>query len=326
MDVVDVPIDVASSSGMAAAAAAILVGTVDRIEQWRPDIVLVLGDRWEMLAIAQACQIAAVPLAHLHGGEVTAGSTDDAVRHALTKLSHVHLVATAAYAQRVRQLGEEPWRVHVVGAPALDRLRVAVDDSTEAELEQVLGGSAVRPTALVTYHPPTNHPERLESELASVVAGCAACSTVLATYPGADPGADRIIDVLRTWAARDARVILVPSLGRLYPRALATVDVVVGNSSSGIVEAPFFGVPVVNVGARQDGRVRAAAVIDAPGTDEAVVAAVARAIDPAFRKSLPIGQSPYGDGEASGRIVDVLHRLPMRELLAKQFVDTEVHD
>jgi UDP-N-acetylglucosamine 2-epimerase (non-hydrolysing) len=305
------------------AAAAVVARTTKAVsqafERWRPDLLVVLGDRSELLGVAAAAVVHRVPIVHLSGGEITEGATDDAVRHAVTKLAHLHCCACEEYAARVRSMGEEPWRVHVTGDPAIDRL---VHDShpSRAELASTLGVRWQPPVALLTYHPPTLDPGRLDAELDALLDESDALPTVIASYPGADPGASRIIDALRSRAhARDGFVV-VESLGRLYPTALAAVDVMMGNSSSGIVEAMSFGLPVVNVGDRQRGRMRGPNVIDAAGERTAVRGALARALDPGFRAGLRGAANPYGDGKAAGRVLDVVLAAPLDELLHKRFV------
>jgi UDP-N-acetylglucosamine 2-epimerase (non-hydrolysing) len=289
-------------------------------ERWRPDLVVVLGDRSELLGLAAAAVVHRVPLVHLSGGEITEGATDDAVRHAITKLAHLHCCACEEYAARIRSMGEEPWRVHVTGDPAIDRL-VHDEHPKRAELEKTLGVPWRTPVGLLTYHPPTLDPERLDAELDALLGETDALPTVIATYPGADPGASRIIEALRAREqARDGFVV-IESLGRLFPTALSNVDVLVGNSSSGIIEAMSFGLPVVNVGDRQRGRMRGPNVLDATGDRPAVRGALARALDPGFRAGLRGAVNPYGDGKAAARVVDAIVNAPLDELLHKKFVE-----
>lgn len=290
------------------------------LAQHHPDLLVVLGDRTELLGVATAAALHHVPLVHLHGGEVTEGAIDDSVRHAVTKLAHVHCCACEEYAARVRRLGEEPWRVFVTGEPTIDRLLHDTHPS-EGALTCRLGVELRHPFALLTYHPPTLHPERLDAELDALLDACDAFEAVVATYPGADPGASRIIARLREWEQTRSNTVVVESLGKLYPTALAAADVMIGNSSSGIVEAMSFALPVVNVGDRQRGRVRGPNVIDVAGHPAAVRAATARALDPSFRATLRGLPNPYGDGKAASRVVDVLMGVDLDGLLHKKFVD-----
>lgn len=284
-------------------------------------LLCVLGDRYETLAAAWAATVVGVPIVHLHGGEVTLGSTDDALRHAITKLAHLHCCATAGYATRVRSLGEEDWRVHVTGAPGLDRLRA---DAAATSLEAVAAGLGVplrRPVALCTYHPPTACATRSLPDLEALLSALGEVPTVIVTAPGADPGAAEIERRLRAWCAARPGAVFVPALGARYASVLGGVDVVVGNSSSGIVEAPTLGVPTVNVGDRQKGRVRAASVLDVPGDPARIRRALQEALSPSFRDRARRVTNPYGDGRAAERIVEVMRAAPLGRLIPKGFVD-----
>lgn len=291
-----------------------------------PDVALVLGDRFEMLAAAAALSLFRVPLGHLHGGELTEGALDDAYRHALTKLSHLHFASTASYAARVAQLGEEPWRIFAPGAPALDAI-AAARAAGLPHLAAVDAFALDRPFALATYHPETLAPDASDRGLDAMLAALDALALpALFTAPNADPGAGAVRARLDAWiAARPDRAHLVLSLGiPRYYQALDQAAVMIGNSSSGILEAASFGLPVVNIGARQRGRVRPANVIDAAPDAVAVTDALRRALDPARRARLradPV--NPYGDGHAAERIAEVIASLDLDrpDLLVKRFVD-----
>ena len=207
-----------------------------------PDVVVVLGDRWELLHVVPQVFLAGVPLVHLHGGEVTEGAVDERVRHAVTKLADQHCVASEDAARRLRQMGEPAERVHVTGAPGLDRL-AAVSRLDDDELGRVIGVEVRRPVALFTYHPPTAEAGAdVGRWAAEALAACVElCGTVVATHPGMDAGREEVLAALAEAALRDTRLVVVEALGRDYPRVLASVDVVVGNSSSGIIEAASVG-------------------------------------------------------------------------------------
>ena len=291
----------------------------------RPDVVLVLGDRFEMFAAALAAVPFVLPIAHLHGGERTAGAIDDALRHAMTKLAHLHFVSAEAHARRVRQLGEEAWRVVVSGAPALDDLLhlPRVDDE---ELSRRVGVDVRRPFVLCTFHPVTLEPGQAAEQGTAVIAALADVDVpVVFTMPNADTGGlvirRLIVEALAAhpgWRAHE-------SLGlAAYGALLARAAVVAGNSSSGIIEAPGFGVPVVNVGDRQGGRVRGPGVVDVEADRSVIVAALRRALRPETRASLAGLPNPYGDGTASVRIVERLMQVPLDErLIKKGFVDVD---
>jgi UDP-hydrolysing UDP-N-acetyl-D-glucosamine 2-epimerase len=315
----DTPEKMAHSMGMGTAA----MGAALALE--RPDILLVLGDRFEMFAAAMAAVPFSIPLAHIHGGELTLGAMDDAFRHCLTKLSHLHFPATAAYGRRIMQMGEEPWRVTVAGAPALDAF-MTEDALPDAVVAERLGFALDDAPALVTLHsetrghvPPSLLADRTITALADLP-----CPIII-TAPNADPGGAEIAEKLKHFAAGRARTVYVESLGaRAYRTILARARVMIGNSSSGLIEAASFRLPVVNIGERQAGRVRAANVIDTPADTAAIEKAVARAESDAFRATLSGLVNPYGDGHASARIVSVLRDVPLdMRLMTKRFHDLE---
>jgi UDP-N-acetylglucosamine 2-epimerase (non-hydrolysing) len=284
------------------------------------DVLVVLGDRWELLYAVPPAFLAAVPIVHLHGGEVTEGAVDERVRHSVSKLADQHCVASADAARRLAQMGEPPERIHVTGAPGLDRIATA-EPLDDEELSQVLGVEVRRPVALFTYHPPTADADAPVGRwVGDALAGTLDhCGTVIATYPGMDTGREAIIATLRR-AELDPRVVLVEALGAAYPRVLASVDVVVGNSSSGLIEAASTHTPAVNVGKRQRGRLRGANVVDAAEGRDAVSAAVGRALSPEMAGIAARTDNPYGRGDASRRILDIVRAAPQSPR-AKRFVD-----
>ena len=301
------------------AMAACLVGVSDALRRLSPDIVLVLGDRYEILAAAEAALIQGVPVAHIAGGDVTEGAFDESIRHALTKLAHIHLTTNAPAAARVLQMGEDPARVHVVGSPGLDHLR-RMPLLKGAALAEALGAPPGVRNVLVTYHPVTLDADRGLGGFDALLAALDALGpevTKWITRPNADPGGIAIEARLDLWAAGRADVHLFTSLGQLrYLSLMAQVDAVVGNSSSGLYEAPALGVPTVDIGDRQKGRLSAPSVIRC--------APEARAIEDAIRRAFLTDdrtpRSPYGDGYSAGRIVEVLRAAPPREsLLIKHF-------
>lgn len=285
------------------------------------DMLVVLGDRWELLPTVTTALLLGVPTVHLHGGEVTEGAIDERVRHAVTKLADVHLCATEAYGRRIRQLGEEDWRVHVTGAPSLDRLADVTSESLEV-LGGRLGITLSRPLGIVTFHPPTAESVDL-AEAARLVLDSAAdhLGSAVVTFPGVDAGGEVIVEEIHRARRRHGNLFVVPSLGADYAVCLATADVMIGNSSSGIIEAPTFGLPVVNVGDRQHGRIMGDNVIQASLSREALDTAIVRALSPDFREMLAGMTNPYGDGKAVPRIIDILRHVPLAELRRKRFVD-----
>ena len=276
---------------------------------------MVLGDRWELLYAVPPVVLLGVPLVHLHGGEVTEGAIDDRVRHAVSKLADLHCVSTeAAAAARLRQLGEPAERIVVTGAPSLDRV-AAVRPAGDATLERHLGRPARRPLALVTYHPSTaGGPEAGAGARAVLAAVAATTGSALITHPGLDSGREAVLTAITAAERAHPTLAAVASLGTDYLPVLAACDVVVGNSSSGILEAASFGVPVVNVGDRQRGRESGVNVVDAAEDQEAIEDAIRHCLDPDFRLRARGAVNVYGDGRAAGRILDQ-GLLPVLQLL-----------
>ena len=286
-----------------------------------PDILLVLGDRFEMLAAAIAAAPLNLPVAHIHGGETTEGAFDEGFRHCITKLSHLHFVSTHTHAARVVQLGEEPWRVTVSGAPSLDHL-VDFEPLDDPALEERLGASLTRPFLLVTYHPVTlDYASRDEDVDELLQALDDASLPVVMTLPNADTGGRELGERLRTYAAARSGVTLADNLGsRAYFTLMSQASAMVGNSSSGIIEAASFELPVVNIGSRQAGRERAANIMDVPCKRRRIAKAIAEACSESFRRCLRGIRNPYGDGTASEQIVGVLESVEIdRRLLMKRF-------
>jgi len=294
----------------------------------RPDILMLLGDRYDMLAAGLAALPFTMPIAHIHGGELTEGAIDDAIRHSLTKMSHMHFVSTERHRDRVVQMGEQPKRVIVCGAPGLDAIRTTKPTPRE-DLERRIGLRLEPAPLLVTFHPTT-------LETADVLQQCRALSaalagvrrTIVATYPNADTMAHTVIDEIEGFAAAHANARIVKDLGTAdYFGMMALSAAMVGNSSSGIIEAPSFRLPVVNIGNRQRGRLRAANVIDCECEPTAIAAAIARAMSVEFRQGLAGLKNPYGDGHAAERVVAGLRSVAFdRELVEKRFFDLpDVH-
>ena len=290
------------------------------------DVLLVLGDRFEVHAAVSAACPFVLPVAHIHGGEVTFGAIDEGFRHSITKLSHLHFVATAAYAKRVEQLGEEPWRITVSGAPALDNLAsFEIVPRSDLGVFLVIDLQSRQRLAVVTYHPSmlsteTQHVEELLLALHEWQ------GQIVITSPNADAGNSTIRTQLIKFAGtHPERIAFTQNLGpSRFFSLLKIADVMVGNSSSGLIEAPSFQLPVVNIGARQEGRVRARNVIDVPLSKEAISRALAKAMEQDFLDELKQVQNPYGDGRASERIVSRLESETLDEKVTRKiFVDKE---
>ena len=291
----------------------------------RPDVLVVLGDRFEMLAAAVAALPFALPVAHIHGGEVSEGAMDNQIRHAITKLSHLHFASAEPHARRIAQMGEEAWRIHTVGGPGIDRIATAETLSREA-LARELDLPAEGRWLLVTFHPVTLEHRDTASHVDELLAALEKTDgTLVITYPNADTSGRLIIDRLEEFAARHAgRCRLARNLGeRLYLALLRHADVMIGNSSSGLIEAPSFGLPAVNIGARQRGRLRGANVIDVEPVRDEILRGIETAQTPAFRARARAAANPYGDGRAAPRIVEALRTVQIdARLIQKRFVDS----
>jgi UDP-hydrolysing UDP-N-acetyl-D-glucosamine 2-epimerase len=324
-DRIAIPCESDSPADVAAAAAAGLAGFARAFARDRPDLLVVLGDRIEMLSAAAAALPLTIPVAHVHGGEVTEGAIDEQARHAITKLSHLHFAAAEPYARRILQMGEEPWRVHVSGAPGLDRLpRLAV--LSRDELARRIGLPLQRPTLLVTFHPVTLEAAATATQVDALAAALEASDgDVVITYPGSDAMHRTVVRRLEALAETRPNTRLIAALGEdTYCSLLREADAMVGNSSSGLIEAPSFRLPVVNIGSRQRGRLRAANVIDVGHAKGEIQAGLRRALDPAFRRSLAGMTNPYGDGRGAPRILRTLEQVELGpRLLQKRFVDLD---
>jgi len=310
--------------GMAKTIGVATLGLADVLARVRPDLLLLIADRYEMLAPASVALALRIPIAHIEGGDVSEGAIDHAVRNALTMMSHVHLTPTATAAKRVLSMGEEAWRVHRVGAPSLDHLRRSRLLSRE-ELEGRLGRSLEPGPVVVAYHPVTIARDTVREAEALFAAVAAIPEPVIFAFPNADAGSRHLIERARELCAGREDADLFVNLDPVTYWSLLGVSVaMLGNSSSGIMEAPSLQLPVVNVGLRQQGRERAANIIDVEPEAAAIVAAVARATTPEFRHGLTGMSNPYGDGRAADRIVEVLGGVPLgEELLLKRTVDPQ---
>jgi UDP-hydrolysing UDP-N-acetyl-D-glucosamine 2-epimerase len=303
--------------------AAAISGCASAFARSRPDMLLVLGDRYDMLAAAVAALSFALPVAHVYGGELTEGVIDNAIRHALTKLSHLHFVATKLYRDRVIQLGEQPDRVFITGGPGLDTIRTTKPTPRD-ELEQRLGLKFEPAPLLVTFHPVTLEYGETGGQVDALLAALAGVNRpIVFTYPNAEAAGMRVVSAIEAFSAHHANVRVAKTLGSADYFGMMTYSAaMVGNSSSGIIEAPSFALPVVNIGSRQRGRLRAANVIDSEPEGRAIAAAIARAVAPSFRASLGALINPFGDGHAAPRIVQILATVPLdKKLVIKTFFD-----
>ncbi len=322
---VDIGLTEDTSLAVAEATGRAVSGLARAFTNLNPDIVLVLGDRFEIFAAGTAAALLGIPLAHIHGGEVTEAAIDDSLRHSLTKLAALHFVAAEPYAARVRQMGEDPAHVFMTGAPGLDHLSTQSfmsRDELAAELEMTLSA----PFFVVTYHPVTLEDDYGAAAMARLAAALETFQEASMVFTGvnSDPGHSAIQSVLAEFCANDPQKRkIVQSLGqRRYLSAVKEADAVIGNSSSGLIEAPAFFTPTVNIGDRQKGRLRSSSVIDSGESAEEIAAAIHQSLDPAFR-SFARAQTPaYAhSGNAAAQITDILKTVNLARLSVKRFHD-----
>ena len=315
----DSPVATAKSIGLG------VIGFADAFDRASPDLVVVLGDRFEIFAAAQAAMALRIALAHIHGGEITEGVIDEQMRHALTKMAHLHFVSAEPHRRRVVQMGEQPENVHLVGAPGLDNiafLKLLDRSETEAALVFAFGN----PTLLVTYHPATLGNVPPEQGMAELLAALDEFpeSRVVMTMPNADSGGRVMGRMVAQYAERrPERIRAFASLGQInYLSTLKHVDVMIGNSSSGLIEAPALGKPTVNIGPRQQGRLRGESVIDCAEDRVAIRDAIADALSPDFKALAARTSSPYGiPGKISRSIKDALAATRLEALAPKRFAN-----
>ncbi len=307
--------------GMAKTIGVATLGLADTLDRLRPDILLIIADRYEMLAPAAVALALRIPIAHVEGGEITVGAIDDAVRNALTKMSHLHFACTRRAAERIAEMGEEPWRIRFSGSLSLDHLR-RERLLTKAQTEKNLGIRLRKDAVLCIYHPVTMFKNTVEEAEEVFAALDGIKRQVIFIYPNADAGCRKLILRAEEFvASHKSSRVFVNLDHRTYLSLLSHVGVLVGNSSSGIIESTSLEVPTVNVGIRQTGREHAANVIDVPAERGAIRAAIARALTPEFGRSIRGLESPYGDGGAAKIITDVLVKSPLgKKLLFKNVV------
>ena len=308
-----------SDIGMAKTIGVATLALADLFGKMRPDLLLLIADRYEMLAPASVALALRIPIAHIEGGEISEGAIDDAVRNALTKMSHIHFTSTEAARHRVIEMDEEEWRVHRAGAPSLDHLRRGTL-FTRDEIEAKLHTDLSQPPILVAYHPVTIARDTLEEADSLFAALEEVPDQLLFCYPNADAGSRALIERTKSVLSTRGRGAIFTNLdAATYWSLLREASVLVGNSSSGIMEAASFQVPTVNIGIRQQGRERARNVLDASASKDSILNAIGIAKSDHFRQSLMGMTNPYGDGRAAETIVDVLTTVPLnRDLLVKR--------
>lgn len=304
-----------------------MIGFADAYERLQPDIVVVLGDRFEIFAATSAALIAGIPVAHLHGGETTEGAFDEAIRHSITKMSHLHFVAAEEYRDRVLQLGEYPERIFNVGGMGIDaikRIRLLDRKGLEESMDFRLGDKNL----LITFHPVTLESKGSSTDQMQALLDALAelgDTHLIFTMPNADTGGRELTRMVREFVDGRDNASVYSSLGQLrYFSCLAQVDGVIGNSSSGLLEAPAFQIGTVNIGDRQKGRLKAESVIDCEPSKTAILEAINTLYTPDFKSSLHALSNPYGNGGASKAIVKILANYPLDGLLKKSFYNLPV--
>ena len=316
----DTPEGTAKSIGLG------LIGFGHLFTRWRPDILLIMGDRFEMFAAAAAALPFGLPIGHIHGGETSEGAIDEAFRHAITKMAHLHFTSTEAYRRRVIQLGEHPDRVVTCGAPALDNL-LEFSAMGAGELAEKFDIALEPPPLVVTFHPTTLALERTAAATDALLDALKAVDLpIIFTVPNADPAGRQIRSAIDAFVTDHPNAWLVENFGvEGYYSLLRHAAAMVGNSSSGVIEAASFELPVVNIGDRQKGRIAGDNVIHVSAKKQSIVDGIRRALDPAFRASLGGLKNPYGDGRASARIVDTIKQADLSPLVRqKSFHDLPV--
>lgn len=320
---VDLPLDSDLPEAISSAMGVATERFADCYNELKPDILLVLGDRFEMHSASMAAVPFKIPIAHIHGGEITLGAIDNVFRFSITMASHLHFVATEEYAKRVRQLGEEPWRVIVSGAPALDEIKT-MQCFTREEIEDKFNIKLDPKPIIVTFHPVTLEFEKTERQIDQLMQALEYIgSPVIFTAPNADTSNKIIWGKIDSFIKRNQGSYLVKNFGsEYYFSMLSFSSAMVGNSSSGLLEAPSFKLPAVNIGSRQEGRIRAKNVIDVGYSSGEIISGLKKALSPEFRKGLEGTVNPYGNGRASEIIVDYLQKVELGgKLLRKSFCD-----
>lgn len=313
----DTPVGIAKSMGLG------LIGFADALSELCPDLIVLLGDRFEIFAATAASLVARIPVAHLHGGEATEGAFDEALRHSITKMSHLHFVAAEEYRRRVIQLGEQPEHVFLVGGLGVDniqRLRLLTRSELEASLDFKLGAKNL----LITFHPVTLETASAAMQMQELLAALADLddTQLIFTLPNADTDGRELINMVGQFVAQHANARAYASLGQLrYLSCISHVDGVVGNSSSGLLEVPTFKKGTINIGDRQKGRLQAASVLNCDPTRAGIAAALAKLYSPTFQSSLNQVTNPYGTGGATAKVLEVIKNFPLDHMIKKAFHD-----
>jgi GDP/UDP-N,N'-diacetylbacillosamine 2-epimerase (hydrolysing) len=318
----DTPVGIAKSMGLG------MIGFADALHELQPDLIVVLGDRFEIFAAVSAALVARIPVAHLHGGETTEGAFDEAFRHSITKMSHLHFVAAEVYRQRVIQLGEQPDRVFLVGGLGGDnikRLQLLDREALEASLDFKLGTKNL----LITFHPVTLETSTAENQMEELLVALSTLkdTQLIFTLPNADTDGRTLIKMVERFVVQNLNARAYTSLGQLrYLSCIAQVDGVVGNSSSGLAEVPSFKKGTINVGDRQRGRLQAESIINCEPTHVSIAAALEQLYSSSFQANLHKVINPYGEGGASEKVVNILKNMDVTGIVKKTFYDLPINN
>lgn len=312
----DSPVGISKSIGLG------VISFSEVFERIKPDIILVLGDRYEIFAACSAAMIARIPIAHCHGGEATEGCIDEAIRHSITKMSQIHFTSTDKYRKRVIQLGEQPANVYNVGALGIENIN-KLKLLSRTEFEEFIGFKLSKFNFLVTFHPVTLDNASTEAQFKELLAALDQFeeTTIIFTKPNSDTDSRVIIQLIDDYVKKNSRKsIAFTSLGQLrYLSAIQYMDVVIGNSSSGLIEVPSFRKATINIGDRQQGRVKGISVIDCNPRKEDIVNSISKALSLAFREQLQFSENPYGKNNSSVEICRVLTSTPLKDIVKKHF-------
>ena len=324
---VDLQLNSDTSTGICRSVGVGVIGFAEAFNELQPDFLLLLGDRFEILAAATSAYLSGIPIAHLHGGETTEGAFDEGIRHAVTKMSHLHFVANEVYRRRVIQLGEHPDRVFTVGAVGIENInRLQLLD--RQAFEDSIGFKLGERNLLITFHPVTLEKGSAATQFRALLEALAELENTrfIFTMPNADTENRQLIRMIEEWVgAHPQTACAFASLGQLrYLSALQFMDGVVGNSSSGLLEAPSFKIGTINIGDRQKGRLKAESVIDCAPTKESILQAIDRLYSPEFRRTLSVADNPYGTSNPSSAIISILKQVAPDTLLKKSFLDVHV--
>lgn len=312
----DTAVGITKSMGLA------MIGFSEAFSRLNPDLILVLGDRFEIFSAVSAAMIARIPIAHCHGGEATEGLIDEAIRHSITKMSHLHFASTDLYCRRIIQLGERPENVYNVGALGIENIN-KLDLPSKVKFQELINFDLGQCSFLVTFHPITLDFSTAENQFQNLLDALAdfPMAKIIFTKPNADTDGRIIISMIDQYVHSNPKnTISFISMGQLrYLSAMKYVDLVIGNSSSGILESPSFKRPTINIGDRQNGRIKADCVIDCPPEKYEIISAIKKGLSLEYNNSLKQMNNPYGNGNSSEKIINVLQKVELKDILKKQF-------